>query len=173
MVSAQIKVRDIDFYGVDFSLAKVYGAKETPEQFKKAYDGINNLFISEPEKYDIAKFFDKDNVDVLLDMVTEKNKQIKDSDVITTSKNYSITEEQIVEQMKSYKLTPKNDLGMIIIAESLNKVTNKGTYIVILFNAQRKEIITTKRIIGKTGGFGLRNFWAGSLYNAFQSLKYE
>ena len=46
------EIKNVNFYGVDFSLAKVYGAAETSEQFKKAFDGINFLFISEEYIFD-------------------------------------------------------------------------------------------------------------------------
>ena len=49
------EVESINFYGVDYSAAKVFGAAETPAQFKVAFDGINRLFITEAKKYDVSK----------------------------------------------------------------------------------------------------------------------
>ena len=48
------EVESINFYGVDYSAAKVFGAAETPAQFKVAFDGINRLFITEAKKYDVT-----------------------------------------------------------------------------------------------------------------------
>ena len=55
--NTSIELGDVIFYGVDFSSAKVYGAAETPEQFKKMYKDMNLLFLSEAKKYDVAKHF--------------------------------------------------------------------------------------------------------------------
>lgn len=44
------------FYGVDFSLVKVCGADESDTEFLFAFNKINDLFISEGQKYDVAKF---------------------------------------------------------------------------------------------------------------------
>ena len=48
-------ISSVTFYGIDFTRAKVYGAKEGPMQFKYTFDDINKLFITEPKKYDIGK----------------------------------------------------------------------------------------------------------------------
>ena len=46
----------VDFMGVDFSCVDIIGADETEEQFHRAFDSINTLMHSEPEKYDVGKF---------------------------------------------------------------------------------------------------------------------
>ncbi|MDE8712702.1 hypothetical protein PZH41_26210, partial [Phocaeicola vulgatus] len=47
-------ISSVTFYGIYFTRAKVYGAKEGPMQFKYTFDDINKLFITEPKKYDIG-----------------------------------------------------------------------------------------------------------------------
>lgn len=36
-------ISSVTFYGIDFTRAKVYGAKEGPMQFKYTFDDINKL----------------------------------------------------------------------------------------------------------------------------------
>ena len=42
-------------FGIDYSLAKVYGGKETGHQYWSTYADINELFIMKPKMYNIDK----------------------------------------------------------------------------------------------------------------------
>lgn len=175
-VSAQTDVKkniDIDFYGVDFSLAQVTGAKETPAQFIQAFDGINMLILGEAKKYDIAKFFNKRDVAVNLVPAMTMNKGIDQLELMAGSSNKTtLSAEQIAAQIKKYDLDPKYDTGMVIIAQTLDKSNNHGYFHVVFFDNKTREVLYSKVVSGKAGGFGVRNFWAGSLYNVFNAWKW-
>ena len=49
--SALKDIQSIKFYGVDYSQVKIFGADESPAQFKDAFRRINELFIGNPEGY--------------------------------------------------------------------------------------------------------------------------
>lgn len=53
--SALKDIQSIKFYGVDYSQVKVFGADESPAQFKDAFRRINELFITEAKKYNVGK----------------------------------------------------------------------------------------------------------------------
>ena len=53
--SALKDIQSIKFYGVDYSQVKVFGADESPVQFKDAFRRINELFITEAKKYNAGK----------------------------------------------------------------------------------------------------------------------
>ena len=53
--SALKDIQSIKFYGVDYSQAKVFGADESPIQFKDAFRRINELFITEAKKYNVDR----------------------------------------------------------------------------------------------------------------------
>ena len=42
-------------YGIDYSLAKVFGGKESGHQYWVTYADINELFISKSKTFDIGK----------------------------------------------------------------------------------------------------------------------
>ena len=65
-----------------------------------------------------------------------------------------------------------NDCGLVLIAENLNKLDERATYLVVFFNANTKEIIYSKRASGKGFGFGVRNHWAGSIYRMLKNWRY-
>ena len=78
-------ISSVTFYGIDFTRAKVYGAKEGPMQFKYTFDDINKLFITEPKKYDIGKRLGV-NVEVTsLEAVNDAVRKVFQVDKVTSS----------------------------------------------------------------------------------------
>ena len=138
LVNAQDKtsLKDIDkltFFGVDFSMAKVYGADETAEQFKDAFYGINTLFQREPKKYDTAKAFD---AVVTTDLETSRNliEQIKKADLFASDDSYELTDEEIAEHIRQFNTGNANGYGAVFIAGLLNKGKTQATYNVVVFD---------------------------------------
>ena len=150
------EVESINFYGVDYSAAKVFGAAETPAQFKVAFDGINRLFITEAKKYDVSKKLKVRVNEISLDAVNQVNEAIDPQELMTTNASYMLSEDQII--------------GLVIIAKLLNKAEAYGSYQVVFFNTETKEIIQDWATGGKARGFGLRNYWAGSIHKVIRNL---
>lgn len=166
------KVREIDYYGIDYSLAKVYGATETPEQFKGLFNAVNELVIHEYKKFNIGHYFNKQAVEPLLEATVKKNDAIPTDQIFTRDRNYVLSQKQLADHIKEYDITPKYGVGMVIIAELLNKASNHGSYYVVFFDTLGKEILFSKHASGKPGGFGLRNYWAGSVFDIMRNWKY-
>ena len=155
-------ISSVTFYGIDFTRAKVYGAKEGPMQFKYTFDDINKLFITEPKKYDIGKRLGV-NVEVTsLEAVNDANKTIS---------GYTLDEKQIEEVIKTLPiLSQEEKTGLIMIAMLLNKADARATYQIVFFNTKTREILYSAPTNGKARGFGLRNYWAGSVHSAMKKL---
>jgi hypothetical protein len=161
----------VTFYGIDFTRAKVYGAKEGPMQFKYTFDDINKLFITEPKKYDIGKRLGV-NVEVTsLEAVNDANKTINPDEIMTTNSGYTLDEKQIEEVIKTLPiLSQEEKTGLIMVAMLLNKADARATYQIVFFNTKTREILYSAPTNGKARGFGLRNYWAGSVHNAMKKL---
>lgn len=175
LVNAQDKtsLKDIDkltFFGVDFSMAKVYGADETAEQFKDAFYGINTLFQREPKKYDTAKAFD---AVVTTDLETSRNfiEQIKKADLFASDDSYELTDEEIAEHIRQFNTGNANGYGAVFIAGLLNKGKTQATYNVVVFDIASKDIILNRQFTERARGFGLRNYWAYSVYKTLNKVK--
>ena len=175
LVNAQDKtsLKDIDkltFFGVDFSMAKVYGADETAEQFKDAFYGINTLFQREPKKYDTAKAFD---AVVTTDLETSRNliEQIKKADLFASDDSYEFTNEEIAEHIRQFNTGNANGYGAVFIAGLLNKGKTQATYNVVVFDIASKDIILNRQFTERARGFGLRNYWAYSVYKTLNKVK--
>lgn len=160
---------EVYFYGVDFSSARVYGAAETPEQFKKMYTDLNLLFISEAKKYDVAKHLNIDVAKVDLTAVNEVNKQVNPSEIISNTTNYAFDGNTIEAKIKMLPIKDQKGTGLVIVAELLNKAASQGTYQYVYFDIESRKIISSCVLSGKAGGFGLRNFWAASIYKTLKT----
>ncbi len=161
------------WYGVDFSLAKFTNIIDDPEDIVERYlDAINQLVPNEPEKYDLKKYFNKSQVTIDLDQVAERNSNI-DPDALVIDDEYEISLDDVKAVIKSYNTQDHSGMGLVFIAENLNKSSQTGSYYVCFFDNNTKEIIDARRMTGKATGFGIRNYWAGSVYNVMKAWQKE
>lgn len=163
-------IEELTFFGVDFSMAKVYGADETTGQFKDAFYGINTLFQREPKKYDLDKAFD---AKVTLDLTTAQDliEQIQKADFVAQNAGYELTNEEIAEHIRHFDTGNAQGFGSVFIAGLLNKEKGQATYNVVVFDLVTKDIVFNKQFTEKARGFGLRNFWAYSVYKTLNKIK--
>lgn len=163
---AQSKDSGFYVYGVDFSEVKVFGASESVDDFSKAFTGINMLLLSEPGKYDFSRVFRR-KVDVDIAPVLQKLGESDFSEMMTFSSG--LQELDCAEIVKGYNLSHTEGTGAVLIARQLNKGTDIGHYYLVVFDIATREISEQMEVQGKTGGFGLRNYWARTVYNVILS----
>jgi hypothetical protein len=165
------KARDekaITWYGIDFTQAKFTLVTEDPSIIVNQYlKSINQLIQMEPKKFDLKKWFKKTEVTFNLDQVNEFNSKIS-TDGLVISDAHKITPEDAKKALAKYQTSGKPGLGLIFIAENLHKVQQTGSYYVIFFNQETKEIIDAQHYEAKAVGIGFRNYWAGSVYGIMQ-----
>lgn len=155
----------VDFYGVDFSAVNVVGAAETEEKFMTAFAAINQLLVSEQSKYDVGKFLKFDVQSLDIDHAVSQIYKLKD----VKFKDNKDPKISLKEVIKSYPVTQGKVL--LIVAKELNKNQNRGVFTAVVFDGNDKQIIYEQEFSGKAGGFGLRNFWAGALYNGLKAVR--
>lgn len=163
----------VTWYGIDFSLAKLTNVSEDPEMFVKQYfNAINQLVSDEPDKYNIKEYFNKTDATINLDQVTERNAKIDHASLVISEK-YEITPEEVQSAIKSYNTQGQDGMGLVFMAENLNKDSQQGSYYVCFFNVNTRDIIDARRLSGKAAGFGVRNYWAGSVFNVMKAWQKE
>lgn len=148
--------KSVIFYGVDFSCVNVVGASESESDFTVAFVGINNLLLSEPDKYDVGKML-KLNVNAV-----DNEQAVKVASSMLNFKNKKPSVMDLQSVVDSYPASDGNSL--LIVAKELNKGRDVGCYVAVLYD-NNHTILSTCDLTGKTGGFGLRNYWARTLYN--------
>ena len=155
-------------YGVDFSQVKTYAADESLEQFAAAFKGINMLLMTEYEKYDFSKMLNT-RFDIDLETMLKKMDDCSFVDMKVWGTSYE--ELDYNSMVSEYDFKQSEGIGVVLIAKFLNKATAEATYELVLFDIATREILSQKTVVGKARGFGLRNFWAGSVYNVLQTTR--
>ena len=166
------EVKSLTNYGIDFTIAKVYGGKETGHQYWSTYADINELFIMKPKMYSIDNRLGIPVDATSLEAVNQANKKINPDKILTDNPKYMPTEEQIQEAVKNLPiLSQEEKIGIVMIALFLNKEEDRGTYQFVIFNTKTREIIEQWTNSGKGLGIGLKNYWGMSVYNAIKKTK--
>ncbi|WP_179354175.1 hypothetical protein [Winogradskyella vidalii] len=165
----------ISFIGIDFSECKLVG---TSSDFKNAeiikndyFPKWNNFFYSEPEKYDVAKYLKKENVDYLIESVEILNNSVDENELVTNITPKSFALDKLQEMVNAYDVDSQNEVSMVFIVNALNKFRKNAVVNLVYFNSKTKEIIYHKELIGVPRGFGLRNYWMGAFYNILNNIK--
>ncbi|NVO18781.1 MAG: hypothetical protein HXX13_03725 [Bacteroidetes bacterium] len=162
----------VTFFGIDFTKAKgvLIGASST-EMRDKYFLAINTLMVVEQQKYDIGKALYKSDVKVELRTVDELNQKIDTSyfKAYSSSEIVPLDKNTIQSIVRQYNLKDKTGIGLVFIAESLDKPGKLGTYYLVYFSMPEGNLILSEKVYGKPGGFGIRNFWAASIYSILKS----
>lgn len=178
-------------YGVDYTHTKVFAANESIDDFAKAFHGINMLLVTEPEKYDFSRIiansimeslgvtepekydFSKmlnERVNVIIEPMLKMTSECLYEDMLTWNNLYD--QPNCAEIVKNYELPQTEGTGVVLIAKFLDKSLDYALYDFITFDIATREILTQKEVKGKTGGFGLRNYWARTVYNVINPTNF-
>lgn len=159
-------------YGIDYTLAKVYGGKETGYQYWVVYEEINELFIEKSKTFSIEKRLGIPVEVVSLEAVNRANKKINPDAIKTTSSNYMPTEAQIAEAVKQLPILSQDEkYGIVMLCLFMNKEENLATYQFVVFNTKTRAIIEQWTQTGKALGIGLKHYWAYSVHQAIKKMK--
>jgi hypothetical protein len=85
----------------------------------------------------------------------------------------AITEAGILEIISSLSTENNGAAGLVFIAETLSKTNQSGTFHVVFFDEATKQIIYSRKVTGKAGGFGVRNYWAASIYSILKKWNWR
>lgn len=166
------EIQSLTNFGIDYSLAKVYGGKDSGHQYWITYADINEMFISKSKTFDIGKRLGIPVEVVSLQAVNEVNKKINPEHILTTDINYMPTEAQISEAIQKLPiLSQEEKYGIVMICLFMNKEEDRASYQFVVFNTKTREIIEQWTNTGKALGIGLKNYWSYSVHNAIKKIK--
>ena len=165
-------INSLTNYGIDYTLAKVYGGKETGYQYWITYDDINETFIAKPKTFDIGKRLGIPVEVTSLEAVNQANKKINPDHIKTDNPDYMPTEAQITEAIKKLPiLSQEEKYGIVMLCLFMNKEKDRATYQFVVFNTRTREIIEQWTSTGKGFGIGLKNYWNHSVLQALKKIK--
>ena len=187
---------DLTWFGLDFSNAVMMGDFSGPITYGSGYyvtttDGLdvspkiirddlyvswNNLILNEPDKYYLKKFFGNKDFNYLIEPVMTVNSEV-DLDKIKVTSIYTYDPfnheklQSIVKAYKKYIPEETDGIGVTFIIEKFDKTNKIGITNIVFFDIATCEIIFSDRIISEPGGYGLRNYWAGSVYKTLKTIQ--
>ncbi len=164
-----IDEKSLTWLGIDYTQARFTLVTENPSKIvTHLLQEINALILAEPQKFKLKEFFHKTEVNLYLDLVNTRNGKI-DSTLLIVPDSYAITEEDVKNIISSYNLPGKTGMGLVFIAENMNKPAQTGSFYVVFFDMTTKQIIYMEKKVAHASGGNFRNFWANSAYNVMKT----
>ena len=170
----------VSYLGIDFSHVKLIGnfteffdagGKNNMEIRDEYFPRWNMVVVNEREKYDIRGMLRKDEIYYDIDMISAINAETN-LDGIVSYNTEKFTDAAIQSFVSQYNLEGKEGIGVLFIAECLNKSSLEAIFHFVAINMNTGEVIFQRRLRGEPHGFGLRNYWANSVGKIIQDIKF-
>lgn len=167
---------EITWLGIDFSGAKLIGDRErlgSESDIRHLLDAINELMIKEADKYNVAAAIQKKKVENGVQVANEHNAELDVMTMISSEgkDHIHLKPADVEEIMVNYDFKGLRGIGLIFNVESFNKLIEEGSFWITFVNMNTKEVLFTERIVAPPSGFGMRNFWAGSVNGVLAKIK--
>ena len=167
---------EITWLGLDFTGAKFIGDRErlgSESDIRHLIDAINELMIKEADKYNVAAAIQKKKVENAIEVTNEHNAELDVLTLISSEGNDHIhlNPSEVEGIIAGYDFKGKSGIGLIFNVESFNKLIEEGSFWITFVNMGNKEVLFTERLTAPPSGFGMRNFWAGSVNGVLAKIK--
>jgi hypothetical protein len=165
------------YLGIDFTLNKVIddANANVTDIRDRQYNGINDLVVNEPKKYDLKKAFHRNNdVDHDLGIVNDRNVKSNADEIKSTNTSdfHRLKEADIQTLVNGYDFKGKKGLGILLVSEAMGKGEKAIAMWATFVDMNSKKVLLTDRIEGKVGmGFGFRNYWATGVLNVLKQIE--
>jgi hypothetical protein len=167
-VPQYVPAGEMFMYGVDFSHVQIYKAKETAQQFSKAFVAINELFTLEPDKFNFSRLSSKPCVTYIYPAC----KLVENIDwQYAMNSNGMLQKNSVEDIVKNYQLPHSEGIGLVFIAWLLDKQAEVAHYEIVYFDIKTRRIIFNTTVAAEAGGSSLRNYWANSVYEVIDQKK--
>lgn len=163
----------ITWYGIDFSHTWFINHKAFNNADNLANHLVfdwNRIVAEDKHKYNLRKFFNKNEVLYQIEPVMEKNIASNIKTRITDNRNPAvITIDSLQNIINEYNIIdPYSDVGLVLITVCLNKMSKRGTYFVTFFNTKTKKILVTKKIEAAPNGIGMLQYWSTTYFDVLK-----
>ena len=167
---------EISWLGLDFTGAKFIGDRErlgSESDIRHLIDAINELMIKEADKYNVAAAIQRKKVENAIEVTNEHNAE---QDVLAMispegKDHIHLNPSEVEGIIAGYDFKGKSGIGLVFNVESFNKLIEEGSFWITFVNMGNKEVLFTERLTAPPSGFGMRNFWAGSVNGVLAKIK--
>lgn len=165
----------VTWLGVDFTNAAYIGPpdKFNVSEFRIAFaEKVNDYIETQPEKYDISKYLNRETVYYKTEQVNAANKKLDISKHQATENiDENFTEAQIQKIIDNYKFDGlTTETGIMLIVKSLNKAANTEVAYLTYINIADSKVIHAERLTGKAKGFGMAAYWANPVVDMLKAM---
>jgi hypothetical protein len=164
----------LSFVGLDFSEATLVGTGESSTKNKGMFEVWNGLMVSEADKFYVNKAFGRANEPMRNIEITDAVNKKVDAENINShsSPENKFDEAKIQELVNAYNTDKvKAKYAVSFIIHSFSKADESAIIYVTLFDPKTKKVLWMKEMATEPSGFGYKNYWAGSVYDAIKTIK--
>lgn len=158
--------RNMVFYGLDFTEARFTGGSglTSPTAMQDKYmPGLNELMIFERKRYDVAKSYQKSNVEYYFDLTDKFNSKTDIYNQYVYKDVEVLSDEQVLTAVKKFKDPKHHGLGLVYIVDEVNHYRNVISVHITFFDIDSGEMLFSRRARGEMKGFSIRNYYAGGI----------
>lgn len=167
---------EITWLGIDLTKSKLIGDRErygSESDMRRLADGWNDLFLKEPEKFNVARAVGRKQVKNAIEVTKEHNQQLEILSHYTDNKDEfgHMKLSDVDEVLNEYDFSGLSGIGLMFIVESFSKPNGKASVWVTFINLETKEVLLTEKLMGTPGGAGLRNYWANACHDILEKMR--
>ena len=175
-----LTAQSVTFFGINYSQLKCIhkvdfvdklGVTQCQSLVDRYIIEWNEYFLTEKEKFDPSKFFLVTKAEIDLKQSIDVAKTYAVDSCVIENEAYAIAPEKIKSIVKSYQNANASGVGILIIAESLNKQKGIAKYYVTYLDIATGELLYCVKISESPVGYGFAPYWINSLYNALNENK--
>jgi hypothetical protein len=148
-----------------------YGSQSDIQNVIKAW---NDLLEREKDKFNVtAMLRKKAAVEYKLDVTRNHNADLDISNILSenSSDHVHLRKDGVEQIAAAYNYEGATGVGMMFNVESFNKTNNEGSLWVTFVNMGTGEVLLTQRMTGPPRGAGVRNYWAGCVFEIMERIK--
>lgn len=164
------------YLGIDFTKAKLIddATANVNDIRDRQYDGINDVVVNEPKKYDLKGAFHKSNIDHDLGLASKRNQKANTEEIKSTSTSdfHRFKEDDVKTIVSGWDFGGKKGVGLLFVVEAMSKSEKAAAIWVTLVDMGSKKVLMTERLEGKASmSFGFRNYWATTVKNVIDQIE--
>ena len=166
----------VTWLGLDFTSTKLIGDRErlgSESDVRHLLDAWNDLILAEQDKFDVAKAIGRAKVENVIDVTKEHNAELDIMSMFSDNEGdyLHIKVSDVEEIIAGYDFKDLTGIGLMFNVESFNKINVEGSVWVTFINLGTKEVLFTERLVAPPSGMGMRNYWAGCLYEVITKIR--
>ncbi len=166
----------VTWLGLDFTSTKLIGDRErlgSESDVRRLLDAWNDLILAEQDKFDVAKAIGRAKVENVIDVTKEHNAELDVMGMFSDNEGdyLHIKVSDVEEIIAGYDFKDLSGIGLMFNVESFNKINVEGSVWITFINLGTKEVLFTERLVAPPSGMGMRNYWAGCLYEIITKIR--